>query len=394
MALDALIIEQWIEYPIGMIVFLLRIFARLKVAGWRNLYWDDLLATLAMLFWTSEACTIHIMDMKGTYVGLNEEKVRVLSDEQLISISQGSKALFCAWLSYICLIWSLKGAVLFYYNRLTVGLREHRLVKGLAVVCVVTFFAMIFEILFQCRPIQRNWQIRPYAGDQCTLFTPRYYLLVFVNVLTDLGIMAFIPAPILWKAQIPFRRKLMVAILLFSGIFIVIAAIMRCVMSIRDIHSIGTSGAWAIRETFVSIFAVNAPAIKPLFSRNKTSNNTSKVMKSSRYGRNPNGDEVELRPRTSWSDKDMSSIKDVELGSSTSEVNISAPENENRLCINVTTAYTIGATYPSRVSSVVDLSNSKSQNHRKTRDGWSKIGSVGKGTTNTEVLAGNGTSHS
>jgi hypothetical protein len=37
----------------------------------------------------------------------------------------------------------------------------------------------------------------------------------------------------------------------------------------RDIQGINTSTIWAIRETFVAIIAVNAAAIKPLFSASK-----------------------------------------------------------------------------------------------------------------------------
>lgn len=82
---------------------------------------------------------------------------------------------------------------------------------------------------------------------------------------TDVGILCFIPIPILWKVQIPLRRKIMVGLLLCSGLFIITAAIIRCVLSIQNIRSIDTSGVWAIRETFVTILAINAPCIKPLF---------------------------------------------------------------------------------------------------------------------------------
>lgn len=49
MALPAILLEQWIEYPIGVCVSLLRLFARVHVVGWRNLYYDDLFAFLAMV---------------------------------------------------------------------------------------------------------------------------------------------------------------------------------------------------------------------------------------------------------------------------------------------------------------------------------------------------------
>jgi hypothetical protein len=83
---------------------------------------------------------------------------------------------------------------------------------------------------------------------------------------TDIGILSFIPVPIIWKIKIPLRQKILVALLLCSGLFIIAAAIIRCVSSIQQIRSIDTAGVWAIRETFVTIIAINAPCIKPLFS--------------------------------------------------------------------------------------------------------------------------------
>lgn len=102
--------------------------------------------------------------------------------------------------------------------------------------------------------------------DKCTLGEANYLTLVVMNVTTDVAIL-MIPLPLLWKVRIPIQRKLAIGVLLCSGIFIVIASILRCVMSLKDIQGINVSTIWAIRETFVGIVAVNAAAIKPLFSR-------------------------------------------------------------------------------------------------------------------------------
>ncbi|KAJ0365770.1 hypothetical protein COL26b_011953 [Colletotrichum chrysophilum] len=45
-----------------------------------------------------------------------------------------------------------------------------------------------------------------------------------------------------------------------------IAALLRCILSLKDIDGINVSTIWAIRETFVGIIAVNAACIRPLFS--------------------------------------------------------------------------------------------------------------------------------
>ena len=57
------------------------------------------------------------------------------------------------------------------------------------------------------------------------------------------------PIPLLWKVKLTSGRKIAVGLLLCSGIFIMIATILRCVMSLHDIQGINVSTIWAIRET-------------------------------------------------------------------------------------------------------------------------------------------------
>lgn len=47
--------EAWTEYGIGVIILLLRLFARLKVVGIRNWQGDDYFSVVALIFWT--VCT-------------------------------------------------------------------------------------------------------------------------------------------------------------------------------------------------------------------------------------------------------------------------------------------------------------------------------------------------
>ncbi|KAF2848981.1 hypothetical protein T440DRAFT_534498 [Plenodomus tracheiphilus IPT5] len=258
-------IEQWCEYAIGVAIFFVRFYARFKIVGFKVAY-DDIFAFISMLLWTGEAVSIYFLGYFGTYVGLTPSTALQLDDATISSYIRGSKALFTAWLCYATLIWSLKTTVLFFYHRLTSRLSQHKLIKLLGIAIGLSYIVVLLELLLHCRPIHRNWQIVPYAGDQCTLYYANYFTVTILNVLTDIGILAFIPIPLIWKVKIPVRQKILVALLLCSGLFIIAAAIIRCVLSIQNIRSIDTSGVWAIRETFVTIVAINAPCIKPLFS--------------------------------------------------------------------------------------------------------------------------------
>lgn len=95
--------------------------------------------------------------------------------------------------------------------------------------------------------------------------------LQFANVhltRTDAAILS-IPISLVWKVKIPLRRKLVISLLICSGVFVIIAALLRCILTLADAKQIGNSTIWASRETFVSIIAVSAPAIKPLFNQNR-----------------------------------------------------------------------------------------------------------------------------
>jgi hypothetical protein len=51
------------------------------------------------------------------------------------------------------------------------------------------------------------------------------------------------------------------------------------VLSIQHITHIDTAGVWAIRETFVTIIAINAPCIRPLFGSAKDASDTGYKMR-------------------------------------------------------------------------------------------------------------------
>lgn len=73
----------------------------------------------------------------------------------------------------------------------------------------------------------------------------------------------------IWAVKIPLKRKIAISILLSSGVFVITAAILRCILSLKYIDEVGASTIWGIRETFISVLAISAAAIKPYFSRSR-----------------------------------------------------------------------------------------------------------------------------
>ncbi|KAF5977753.1 Oxidoreductase ucpA [Fusarium coicis] len=92
-----------------------------------------------------------------------------------------------------------------------------------------------------------------------------FLVTTILNVLTDALILG-IPMPLLWKLQVPFRKKLAVG-LLSSGAFVIAAAITRAVFTFSANPSALTINVWGVRETIVGILTVNIPILRPIFSK-------------------------------------------------------------------------------------------------------------------------------
>ncbi|TDZ14007.1 hypothetical protein C8035_v003075 [Colletotrichum spinosum] len=208
---------------------------------------------------------LELIGQNGTNIGITDDIGATLTAAQIAKFEFGSKCLLAGWNFYITLIWCLKACILFFFSRITLATRQQKLVKWTSIVTALAYCGVISVVWGHCTPVQRNWQVVPYPGDECTLAVPNYLALVVLNVSTDLCIVS-IPLPLLWTVKLSLKRKLAISVLLCSGVFIMIATLLRCVLSLRDINGINVSTIWAIRETFVGIIAVNAACIRPLFS--------------------------------------------------------------------------------------------------------------------------------
>lgn len=151
--------------------------------------------------------------------------------------------------------------MLFFFNRLTFGLNQQRLVKIFAVICVVTYIAVFLTISCGCSPIERNWQVLPKPGKKCTMKLQNFYVTTVLNVVTDAMVLT-IPVPLLWGMKIPWTRKIGLMLLLCSGVFVITAAIMRITFTFANVNALNIN-RWGTRETIAGITAVNAPILTP-----------------------------------------------------------------------------------------------------------------------------------
>ncbi|KAJ5689627.1 hypothetical protein N7462_004019 [Penicillium macrosclerotiorum] len=260
--------EMFSEWAIGMVIIAVRLYARWSV-GKGRFHWDDLFLGLVVIFWTFLTVFLYLCTaVHKSNIGLNNKTAMEIPDDEIADYRAGSIDAFIAWISYIALVWAFKGVLMFLYGRMTKGLWEHRLTISVAVFSFCTFMASIFLHLFICLPVHRSWQIKPYAGDNCTIRPLNYIIIETLSIITDIAVMA-VPIPLIVKAGIPVRQKLLLCLLFSSGVFVMVAAVLRAYYSVRDISTLSTALGWASREAFVSAITVCAPGIKPLISNSR-----------------------------------------------------------------------------------------------------------------------------
>ncbi|KAJ5237733.1 hypothetical protein N7489_007824 [Penicillium chrysogenum] len=251
MSADALTIETFAEYGIGMVFLLVRLYARLYVGGIRGLRLDDAFAVSGMIFWSMLTAIIYLLGVYGNNIGLNEQTAMLVPDSKIPHMILGSKLAFMNWIWYICYIWCLKGVLLCLYWKLTYvnvppisDLYNCTLREPLYVVIAVF---NVLQVTLR-GPIPRTEELHPntmtYRSDACIIL---------------------IPIPILAKLQIPLQRKIILVVMFSSGIFIMISTILRAYYSLSSITNLGTALGWADRECFVAAIVVSLPGIKPLF---------------------------------------------------------------------------------------------------------------------------------
>ncbi|KAJ5661187.1 uncharacterized protein N7484_000559 [Penicillium longicatenatum] len=264
MMTNSLNVETFVEYAIGMSFLLLRMIARLNFGGLSGLRLDDAFAVAGIIFWTLQTVNIYLLEMYGNNIGLTAVTALEVPDRQMPKMILGSKLAFMNWIWYISYLWSLKGVLLCLYWKLTQGTRTQKLVLAAVGFCIVSWLACILTHICVCTPITHNWQIKPYAGDNCTLRPPLYVVVAVLNVMSDVMIMV-IPILMLGKLQVAFQRKIILALMFTSGVFIMICTVLRCYYSLGDISNLPLALRWADRESFVAAIVVSLPGIKPLF---------------------------------------------------------------------------------------------------------------------------------
>ncbi|KFY48342.1 hypothetical protein V495_01415 [Pseudogymnoascus sp. VKM F-4514 (FW-929)] len=265
--------ELWTLYAFAVLITVLRTYARVKAVGLGDLRADDFLIWIAILLYTTQSTLAYFAVNHGEGLannGMSDSERAALSvdSEEYHLRVFGSKIQVIGWTSYVCLIGTLKTAVLVFYMRLIEGLSKKygiRIWIGFGLVAS-TFLASIITIYGACRPFAKYWQINPDPGNVCqgAVARPIVWVTFISSVLTDIYLI-MIPIPMLWGTRLKLAKKIAATIVLGAGVFVLICSLLKTIFVIVDpIHGAELAGRWGTREAFVSVITTNLPMIFPL----------------------------------------------------------------------------------------------------------------------------------
>ncbi|KAE8315960.1 hypothetical protein BDV41DRAFT_143382 [Aspergillus transmontanensis] len=218
-----LAIESWILYGVGLLIIGCRLVSRrIRLKSWSKLQMDDALMCVIALTFTGVTVSANNVARVSSDPIVHEENPTPYADSLMV---WGNKMVFALEQFALVTIWLVKCCLLIIYNRLTLMMKEHLVVKIVAGYVVISF--IVIEILFLgvwCRPINYYWDLES-EDFQCSTYFNHLITTTVLNISSDL-MMLCIPLPLFIRSHLPFKQKVAVcAVFSLGGIVILMAAL-------------------------------------------------------------------------------------------------------------------------------------------------------------------------
>ncbi|KAK3214345.1 hypothetical protein GRF29_28g2819413, partial [Pseudopithomyces chartarum] len=163
-------------------------------------------------------------------------------------------------------VFSLKAIVIILYRRLAFGAWQNTLLNFTVFLCICGFIATTLMLSLMCLPFSRRFKVQPLPDNNCTASSHFFIALSCFNAVTDAFLLT-IPVPLLWTLRIPLRKRIMVFVLLSSGIFVMAACITRVALTVVPNITVRIIARWGARELSIALIAVNSSSLRPMFGK-------------------------------------------------------------------------------------------------------------------------------
>ncbi|KAI0911169.1 hypothetical protein F4823DRAFT_319787 [Ustulina deusta] len=180
--------------------------------------------------------------------------------------------------SYVFDMWLIKLSVGLFLFRLAAQDR-YKWILGISIVVVgIWSFVIFFWNIFQCSPVQAQWDYTILERDpksHCVSadeIVSAAYSLSALTILSD-WLYALLPIPMIWRVKMSSQAKSSVIAVLSLGVFASVATLIRLkfladITDVSDILHAGTDAMiWTLVEPGIAISAASLATIRPLLRR-------------------------------------------------------------------------------------------------------------------------------
>ena len=250
---------------------------------------EDCLMAFVTICYTCLIVFLNIVYVEPTNL-IPPDEVTSLQPSTIPARIHGSKLVIVVEQLWCATVWSCKTCLLLLYSTLTHASRQAVLVKivggyvvGTYIIMVVLFFAV------WCRPFHNYWSV-PAANPQCATYHDHLIVNTVFNISSDL-MMLCIPLPVLIRAKLPLRKKLILCVVFSMGIFVIICAVLSKYYSFSLPYGVDWV-YWYVREVSTAVIVANMPHLWALARRifNLKAFLQHGTFLRSRHGTNPTND--------------------------------------------------------------------------------------------------------
>ncbi|CAG8330779.1 unnamed protein product [Penicillium nalgiovense] len=259
--------EAIVFWSIGLIIYVGRIVSRIIANGsYKRLFVDDYVMTATFAIYTTMLVLIQISARYATNLMDPKDYDAVLADPKQVSDRiYGSKIVIGLEQCMLISTWGVKACMLMLYWRITQNLKSNFYIKVLSIY-VATGFVVIMVTYYAvyCRPFSQYWAM-PVENMQCATYQHYSITQAVFNISSD-AVMFAIPIPLLIRAQLKRRRKVVLIGVMSLGLFTIIAAILNKYFNFASPLTT-TYQIWYIREASTAIYVANLMCWWPLLRK-------------------------------------------------------------------------------------------------------------------------------
>ncbi|KAL8686649.1 MAG: hypothetical protein Q9218_006960 [Villophora microphyllina] len=217
---NALAIESWTLYPFGILLIAARLISRCLLLGsFKKLQIDDWLMVFVIATFTGVMVSVNKVSQNLSNY-LPPGVAETFTPKEHANAVYGSKFVMILEEFMLANTWLCKACLLILYHQISKLTTHNKWVKIVAAYCV--FGYVLTQILYLgvwCRPIQQYWQV-PVDNSQCASYYHHLITAAVFNITSDLA-MLWIPIPILMKARLPLKRKIILCAVFSLGVLVV-----------------------------------------------------------------------------------------------------------------------------------------------------------------------------